>query len=219
VDLEEQGRLRRDGLFVVAKVRLVRGADLDHLGAGLPHDVGDAEGAADLHELAPGDDRLLAGRERRDAEQDSGGVVVDRHARLGARDVADQLLDVDVAAAALAGRGVVFKRRVVGARLEHGTLRGVCEHAAAEVGVHDDAGGVHDPAKAWPHALLDKARRLRGQRVVVEGRVVAREHAGARGLDRVTHGLDDHGPRLDGLKGREVIALEQLVGLGEFAQQ
>ena len=52
---------------------------------GLGDDVGDAEAAADLDELAARDDDLVAGAgERRGGEQDGGGAVVDRERGLGA---------------------------------------------------------------------------------------------------------------------------------------
>jgi hypothetical protein len=60
VHLHQQRRLRADGLGVVLGVGAVGGADLDQLGAGAAHDVGHAEGAADLDQFAARDDGLLA---------------------------------------------------------------------------------------------------------------------------------------------------------------
>ena len=71
--------------LVVGAARAVRRADLDEPGAGLRDDVGHAEAAADLDELAARDDDLPAGaRERRGGEQHRGGAVVDRERGLGA---------------------------------------------------------------------------------------------------------------------------------------
>jgi hypothetical protein len=41
------------------------------------HDVGHAEGTADLDQLAARDDHLAPGRQRGQHQQDGGGVVVD----------------------------------------------------------------------------------------------------------------------------------------------
>ena len=57
VDLEEQPRLGADGLSVVLEVRAVGRADLAQHGARAPHDVRDAELAADLDQLSARDDR------------------------------------------------------------------------------------------------------------------------------------------------------------------
>ena len=172
VHLEHQPGVCGQRALVVREVRLVRRADLDHPGAGLGHDVGDAERAADLDELPAGDDRLAAARERRDAEHDGGGVVVDRHRGLGAGEPAQQRLDVDVAAAALPALDVVLERRVAARDLGDRGGGRLGEHAAAEVGVHDDAGGVDDAAQ----------RRPRGERRA--GDRVARDRLGG-GLERL----------------------------------
>ena len=46
MDLEDHGRIGRDGALVVEGVRLVRGAHLNHAGVRLRHDIGHAEAAA-----------------------------------------------------------------------------------------------------------------------------------------------------------------------------
>ena len=60
MDLENHGRIGRDGALVVAQMRAVGGPDLDELGTRGRHDIRDAEAATDLDELATADDDLLA---------------------------------------------------------------------------------------------------------------------------------------------------------------
>jgi hypothetical protein len=70
------------------------------LGAGARHHVRDAEGPADLHQLAARDQHLLAPRQRVEHQQHRGGIVVDDGRRLGAGEPADLRLDEIVAVAA-----------------------------------------------------------------------------------------------------------------------
>ena len=77
-------RLLCDGALEVGGVGAVGGADLDEGGAGLGEDVWDAEAAADLDGLTAGDYDLSAGGDRREGEEDGGGVVVDDEGRLRA---------------------------------------------------------------------------------------------------------------------------------------
>ena len=84
VDAQDRGGAFGHGLREVADVRAVRRAHLDQLGAGLAHHVGDAEAAPDLDELTTRDDHFAARTERAEREQQSGRVVVDGDAVLGA---------------------------------------------------------------------------------------------------------------------------------------
>src|SRR3989475_12810 len=108
VHAEDRGGALRDRARVIARVRAVRGPDLDELRAGTPEDVGDAEAAADLHELAPRDDDLLARGECREREEHRRRIVV-RHDRvLGAGEVREEPRGVAVALATLAQGEVVL---------------------------------------------------------------------------------------------------------------
>ena len=80
-------------------------------------DLGHAERAADLDQLAARDDHLAAARERREREQHRGGVVVDGERVLGAREQAQQLCD--------------RRRRARRARRSRDRARGRCSAAAA----------------------------------------------------------------------------------------
>ena len=94
------GRARRLG--VVGQAGAVRGADLDQARAGLGDDLRDPEAAADLDELAARDDELAPARERGGGQQRRRRAVVDHERGLGARELAQQRLDVVVARAARA---------------------------------------------------------------------------------------------------------------------
>ena len=117
VHAQEQRRLRPDRSLVVGRARPVRRPDLDEPCARAGQHVGDPKAVADLDQLAAGDDDLAAFGERRQHEQERGGVVVD-HDRLGARQAAEQRRQVVLARAARAAREVVLEVRVAG-RVAH----------------------------------------------------------------------------------------------------
>ena len=83
MNLEDHGRIGRNGALVVAQMRAVGGADLDEFGARGRHDIGDAEATADLDKLAAADDDLFACGMGRQHQQHSGGVVVNDQRVLG----------------------------------------------------------------------------------------------------------------------------------------
>ena len=155
MDLQEHARFGGDGALVVVRMGLVGGAHFHHGGAGLVHDVGDAEGSADLDELAAGDHRLVTAGEFGEHHHHGRGVVVDRDRRLGARDLADEGFAVRMPAAARHGVDVVFKGAVAVHDVVDGGLRRLRHAAAAQVGVDDHARCVDDAAKRGAHAALD----------------------------------------------------------------
>ncbi len=173
VGVEEQPRALADRRLVVGEVGAVGGAHLHGDRAAALHHVGQAEGAADLDQLAPGDHDLAAQGEAVEGDQHRGGVVVDHGRRLGAGQLAEQLLDDAVAAAAPAGLQVDLQAAVAGGGLGD-AAEGVCgQGGAAEVGVQDDAGGVDHRAEAGGelavealadggHGELDQLRPVRG---------------------------------------------------------
>ena len=67
VDFQDERRLARDGAGVVLERRLVRRADLAQPRAARLEHVRDPESAADLHQLAAGDDDLVRRRPGRNA--------------------------------------------------------------------------------------------------------------------------------------------------------
>ena len=217
VHLEQHGRIRRDGALVIKGVRLVRGAHLHHAGVRLRHDVRYAEAAADLDELASADDGFVAGGELGEHHHDGCRVVVHGDGGLGAGKRADEVFHMVVAAAARHVLDAVFERGVAARRLHHGLYGGLCQHAAAEVGVNDHAGCVDD---------APEARAQRGQRAVdgigQDGLCVDRIHCSrqdelALPVYRRTGAFDEHGAGDDGLERLHGSGLHQLFDLGQCA--
>lgn len=77
MDLEDHGRIGRDGTLVVDQMRAVGGPDLDEFGARGRHDVRNTEAATDLDELSTAHDDLFARGMSRQHQQHRGGIVVD----------------------------------------------------------------------------------------------------------------------------------------------
>src|ERR1039458_6060856 len=67
-----------DGGAVILDARAIGSAHFAQGGAGMCHDLGNAEAVADFDEFAARDDGLAAGGEFMHGEEDGGGVVVDR---------------------------------------------------------------------------------------------------------------------------------------------
>ena len=136
-----------DRALVVGAPRAVGRADLDERRAGLRDHLGHAEAAADLDELPARDDDLAPRPgQRRGREQHRAGAVVDRQRRLGARQLAQQSLDVAVARPAHAV--LPLEVRVALGRPCDRFAGGLGERRAPEVRVHDHAGRVeHAPQR------------------------------------------------------------------------
>jgi hypothetical protein len=153
MDLQEQRRVAVDRRLVVAQVRAVGGADLDQAHARRRHDLGHAERAADLDQLAARHDRRPTLREPREHEQHRGRVVVhDQRARRAGQQT-QLVLDRRTARAALAAGEVEFEIAVAARRdldRARGTRR---ERRTSEVGVQRDSGRID-------HRLGMRARQL-----------------------------------------------------------
>ena len=188
VDLEQEAGRRPDRRLVVARVGLVRGADLDEHAARQLQDLGEPERPADLDQLAARDHDLLVGRERGEAEHGRGGVVVDDHRVLGAGELAEQRAQVIVARAARAALEVVLEVRVPARDLVDRGARGGRERRAPEVGVQHDAGRVDHAAQRGARELGGEAAHGRG--IDRRARRRPREDLGAPLGDRATRRLD-----------------------------
>jgi hypothetical protein len=144
VHLEKKPRRGSDRLLVIGDPGAIRGPDLPEDGLALAHHVGDPEAAADLDQLAAGDDHLLSLGEGVQRQEDRGGVVVD-HGRGGSGEqTSEQPLRVHRAGTPLATGEIVLQRAVAG---RHGMdpahrLRG--ERGAPEVRMDEHPGGVDD---------------------------------------------------------------------------
>ena len=175
VDHQERAGARRDGLLEVAQVGPVGGPDLDEGRAGAAQDVGDAEAAADLDELAARDDHLRGcaadcgtsgGPSRGEGSAaaapapTSDGRAWESAAR--ASSTAEASLLTETAPSAPVSRQsaasawwyrsprspaleVVLEVAVALGRRRHGPGRGGGERRPAQVGVDHHAGGVDHP--------------------------------------------------------------------------
>ena len=150
VDPHQRGGVRADGAFVVGQAGDVRGADLAEDGPADGHDFGDAEAAADLDELAAGDDHFLARGQGTQNDHRGGGVVVDRGGRLRPGQPANPFADGVLARRSLAGFQVHFQVEIAAGRFVSRAGRRLGHRRPAQVGVQDDAGGVDDRPQLRP---------------------------------------------------------------------
>jgi len=114
--LHQHGRARADRRGKIGEMGAVRRADLDELATGARHDVGHAEGTADLDQLAARDDRLAPLGQRVEHDQHRGRIVVDDGRILGAGQLAQETAHVIVALAAVAALELELERH----RVAHG---------------------------------------------------------------------------------------------------
>ena len=156
MDLEDQRGFRPDRVGEIAQMRAVCRADLAQPRAGALHDVGQAEGAADLDQFAARDERLAPGRQRVQRQQQRPGIVVDRERRLGPGQPLEPERDMVVALAAPAAGDVVFEVGRRAHRLGSRRDRLLGQRRPPEIGVQDGAGQVE-------HAALRRTRQP-GQR-------------------------------------------------------
>ena len=152
----------------------VGGADLDEPRAGAGHDVGHAEGAADLDQLAARDDGLAPLGQRVERQQHRGGIVVDDGRVLGAGQLAEQAAQMTASRSprrppARSNSSASALRMAV----DRGLDRLLGEQRAAEIGVQHGAGQVEDrahasaaprPRGARQRAGGDRPRRARRRR-------------------------------------------------------
>ena len=108
---------REIGVRVVAGARAVRRPHLAQLRAALLDDVGNAERAADLDELAARDHHFLPAGRGRQEEHRGRSVVVRQDGRLAAEERAAERGEVLVARAASAVIEIEFEIRVAGDEL------------------------------------------------------------------------------------------------------
>ena len=180
VHAQQQRGVGRDGALVVGGRRAVRRPHLDQAGAARGQDVRDAEAVADLDQLTAGDEHVAAGGERAQHQHQRGGVVGDGEPGLGAGERGDQRLDGVLARAAAAGGEVELEVRVAAGDGVGCCQRLAGERRAAEVGVDDDAGRVHDGTQVRRLAVERLARDRGRHRVAVAVRCAVAAALGQR---------------------------------------
>ncbi len=155
VDLHQRGAVLAQRRFVVFLMGAVGGAHLDQAGAGARHHIRDAEGAANLDQLAARDHHLLVARQRGQHQQHGGRIVVDDGGRFGAGQAADQVFDQVIAVAAAAVGQVVLQIAGGRQRLHHGVDGLLGQQRPAQVGVQHRAGQVVDRFQTRRKQLLE----------------------------------------------------------------
>ena len=145
-----------DGAAEVVDACAVGRADLDEVGAGPGHHVGDTETAADLDQFAAAYDYVPAFGKTSETEQNGSGAVVDDDGVLGAAGLGDQRAGGGHARTALAGGEVEFEVGVALGLLPR-------HRRPPEVGVQDRAGCVDDGAQHPPaRGNCDRPGGIRG---------------------------------------------------------
>ncbi len=103
MNLEDDSGLRAERRAIIFGVGSIGGPDFDHLRAGPRHDIRHPEGAADFDQFTARHDGLAVLRQRVEAKQHRGGIVIDDGRILRAGELAQQRSHVIVALAALPG--------------------------------------------------------------------------------------------------------------------
>ena len=164
---------------------------LAQMDARLLHDVGNAEGAANLDQLSARNHGLAPLTQRVQRDQDGGGVVVDDRGILGPGQLAEKAAQVVVALAATAAGQIIFQRcrRAHGVHRRRDGLFG--QDRAAKVGVQDRAGQVQDRPETratGPRQILrDPGQNGIGlrQRIGRRGAQLGQTRPNGRGHDRM----------------------------------
>ena len=173
--------LARDGVRVVARAGAVRRPHLAQLRAALLDDVGNAERAADLDQLAARHDHFLPRRHRREERASSpAALLFVRMAASQPKSVRQMRGEVLVARAALALLEIELEVRVPAHDLLRlGPDRRI-DRRAAEVRVDDDAAAVDDAAERRARGRGERSRADGGHRL---GFVVGRARGAQRSSD------------------------------------
>ena len=137
-----------DGVLVVGQMGAVGRPDLAQARAAGGDDVGHAESAPYLDQLATRNDHLAAAGETVEQQQHRGGVVVDHRRGFGPADLADHPLDVGEPRPPLTGFQVELEVAVVLPHLHHRGERRGGQGGPPQAGVQDDAGRVDGAVQA-----------------------------------------------------------------------
>ena len=150
VHLQHQRCFGVDGLGNIGHACAVGGAHFTQAATGGGHDVGQAKGAADLHQFTARDDHFAALGQRGQHQHQGGGVVVDDGGRWCAGQALQPGFDVVVAVTAPTCGQVKFKVAGTAGNVVDGAQRLGRQRRAAQIGVQHRAGEVEDAAQAGP---------------------------------------------------------------------
>ena len=139
MDFQDHRRAGRNGTSIIIQMRAVGRAHFDKLGTRSRHDVGDAEAAAHLDQLAAAHDDLFAARMRGKYQQHRRGIIVDNQGVLRPRERAQQARGMFLAATTCTGRDVILERAVSAGDIGHRLHRCGSERSAAQIGVNHNA--------------------------------------------------------------------------------
>lgn len=159
MDLEDQSRLRPDGLEIVLRMGAVGRAHFDQIDTGALHDVRHAESAADLNQFTPRNDRLTPGADRVESDQDSRGIVVHDGGILRSRQFAEQFPQMAVAFAAPAGIEIEFKRSRFAHCVDGGIDRLLRKQRPTEIGMKHRTRQIEKRTKVRAAAVIKPAQQ------------------------------------------------------------
>ena len=146
IGFEDQLRtLLIHGLLVISGMRLVRAADLNHLGAALIHDLRNAERAADFHQFPAGHRNLFPFGQGVQHQENGSRVVVDHHGGFRPCEFAEELFHMRIAASALSVFQVILQIAVAFAEFRNVFRGRFSQRGAAEVCVQHYTRCIDDP--------------------------------------------------------------------------
>jgi len=146
MNLDDDAGVGAERTAVIVDVGAIRGSDLDESRAALAHDLGDAEAATDLDQLAARDDRVASVGKRVEYQHERRRAVVDHERILGARQLPQKSGAVGVARSTRAASDIVLEIREPGGDAADRVDRDARQWRTAEIRVEDDAGPVEHAA-------------------------------------------------------------------------
>ena len=144
----------------------IRRTDLFERGAALRHDLGNAERAADFDQLTPGDDHVLAARQRVERQQHRGGIVVHDRGCFRAREITQELFDDVLTPPTCALGHVVLEVDSVASHGVECVDRRARKERSTQVCVKHGARRVDDAYKSSPACRQDAPFQLLQERGV-----------------------------------------------------
>ena len=216
--LEQGPGVFPDSPLIVPQVGLVGGTHFPQQAAALLHDLGDAEGAADLHQLPPGGNDLSPFAHGAEDQQNGGGVVVDYHGTFCPGDLAQELFHMTVTGAPLTVLQIIFQGGIPPGHRGRSGHRLFGQAGPAQIGMQGHAGGVdHRPqgglGGCFGCAADVLAQFLHGGQALH----VTFQHPAAQGVDAFPHQIGHH--RLRQFQRRHRLLPQQVIHTGQPAKQ